>query len=98
MEQLNQLQAIRHLVIPSQRQAIDSVVEPAVKLAAHTQAAMEHLNNRQNNLWHPAYAEHLRGIYDRSDQVKEAVTLHLETAATQDKLERLQERSNALGS
>lgn len=97
-EKLNRLQAIRHLVTPWQRQAIDSVVSPAAMLAAHTQAAIEHLNERRNNLWHPEYTDHLRGIYDRSGQVKEAVNLHLEMADTQDKLERLQERTNTLGS
>ena len=97
-EKLNRLQAIRHLVTPWQQQAIDSVVSPAVMLAAHTQAAIEHLNDRRNSLWHPDYTDHLRGIYDRSGQVKEAVNLHLDMADTQDKLERLQERTNALGS
>ena len=97
-EKLNRLQAIRHLVDPWQQQAIDAVVSPAVMLAAHTQAAIEHLNDRRNNLWHPDYTDHLRGIYDRSGQVKEAVNLHLEMADTQDKLERLQERTSALGS
>ncbi len=97
-EKLNRLQAIRHLATPWQQEAIDSVVHPAVMLAAHTQAAIEHLNERRNNLWHPDYTDHLRGIYDRSGQVKEAVNLHLEMAETQDKLERLQERTNALGS
>jgi hypothetical protein len=97
-EKLNRLQAIRHLVTPWQQQAIDSVVSPAMMLAAHTQAAIEHLNERRNNLWHPDYTDHLRGIYDRSGQVKEAVNLHLEMADTQDKLESLQERTNALGS
>ena len=97
-QKLNQLQAIRHLVTPWQQQAIDAVVSPAVMLAAHTQAAIEHLNERGNHLWHPVYTSHLRGIYDRSGQVKEAVNLHLEMADTQDKLQRLQERTNALGS
>jgi hypothetical protein len=97
-ERLNRLQAIRHLVTPWQQQAIDSVMSPAVMLAAHTEAAIEHLNERRNNLWHPDYADHLRGIYDRSGQVKEAVNLHLEMADTQDKLDRLQERTSALGS
>ncbi len=97
-ERLNRLQAIRHLVTPWQQQAIDAVVSPAVVLAAHTQAAIEHLNERRNNLWHPDYTDHLRGIYDRSGQVKEAVNLHLEMADTQDKLDRLQERTSALGS
>ena len=97
-ERLNRLQAIRHLATPWQQQAIDAVVSPSVMLAAHTQAAIEHLNERRNNLWHPDYADHLRGIYNRSGQVKEAVNLHLEMADTQDKLDRLQERSNSLGS
>jgi len=97
-EKLNRLQAIRHLVTPWQQQAIDSVVPPAVTLAAHTEAAIDHLNERSNNLWHPDYASHLRGIADRAGQVKEAVNLHLEMADTQDKLERLQERVTALGS
>jgi hypothetical protein len=97
-EKLNRLQAIRHLVTPWQQEAIDSAVPPAVTLAAHTEAAIEHLNERRNNLWHPDYASHLRGISNRSVQVKEAVNLHLEMADTQDKLESLRERSNTLGS
>ena len=68
-ERLNRLQAIRHLVAPWQQQAIDSVVSPSVMLAAHTQAAIEHLNERRNMLWHPDYTDHLRGISDRSLQV-----------------------------
>ena len=97
-ERLNRLQAIRHLVTPWQQEAIDSVVPQAVMLAAHTEAAIEHLNERRNNLWHPDYAGHLRGISNRSAQVKEAVNLHLEMADTQDKLESLRERSSTLGS
>jgi len=97
-EKLHRLQAIRHLVTPWQQEAIDSVVSPSVMIAAHTQAAIEHLNERSNNLWHPDYTDLLRGISDRSLQVKEAVNLHLEMADTQDKLESLQERANTLGS
>lgn len=97
-EKLNRLQAIRHLVTPWQQQAIDSVVPPAVTLAAHTEAAIEHLNDRRNNLWYPDYTDLLRGISERSGQVKEAVNLHLEIADTKDKLESLQQRTNALGS
>jgi|SRR5579872_7304599 len=97
-EKLNRLQAIRHLATPWQQQAIDSVVSPSVMLAAHTQAAIEHLNERRNNLRHADYTDHLRGIYERSVQVKEAVNLHLEMAGMRDKLELLQERTDALGS
>jgi len=97
-EKLNRLQDIRHVVTPWQQEAIDSVVPPAVTLAAHTEAAIEHLNDRRNQLWHPDYTDHLRSISNRSVQVREAVNLHLEMADTQDKLESLQERTNALGS
>ena len=58
----------------------------------------EHLNDRRNNLWHPDYTDLLRDISNRSVQVKEAVNLRLEMADTQDKLDRLQERTDALGS
>ena len=86
------------MVTPWQQQAIDSVVPPAVTLAGHTEAAIEHLNDRRNNLWHPDYTDLLRSISNRSVQVKEAVNLHLEMADTQDRLERLQERASTLGS
>src|SRR4051812_46706850 len=86
-EKLERLQAIRHAVDPWQQQAIDAALEPSLRMAAHTQAAIEHLNDRRNTLWHPAYSDHLQGISERSNQVKEAVNLHLEMADTQDKLE-----------
>jgi len=97
-EKLNRLQDIRHVVTPWQQEAIDSVVPPAVTLAAHTEAAIEHLNDRRNQLWHPDYTDLLRSISNRSVQVKEAVNLHLEMADTHDKLESLLERTNALAS
>lgn len=97
-KQLDRLQAIRHVAAPWQQQAIDSVVPAALILAAHTEAAIEHLNDRSKSLWDSEYANHLQGIFDRSDRVKETVGLHLEIADTQDQLEQLRERTETLGS
>jgi hypothetical protein len=90
------LQAIRNQAAPWQQQAIDSVVPVAVNLAAHTEAAILHLNGSGNVLWHPDYTDHLRAIADRSGRVKDTIDLHLEMASTTDKLERLRDRVNDL--
>jgi hypothetical protein len=90
------LQAIRNQAAPWQQQAIDSVVPVAVNLAAHTEAAILHLNGSGNVLWHPDYTGHLRAIADRSGRVKDTIDLHLEMASTTDKLERLRDRVNDL--
>jgi len=95
---LDRLQAIRHVTTPWQQQAIASVVPAAVILAAHTEAAIEHLNDRDKPLWDREYENHLRGISGRSGQVKETVDLHLEMADTQDRLDQLREQTTALGS
>ena len=95
---LDRLQAIRHLATPWQQQAIHSVVPAALILAAHTESAIEHLNDREKPLWDANYENHLRGISGRSGQVKQTVDLHLEMASTQDKLEQLREQVYTLGS
>ncbi len=95
---LDRLQAIRHLATPQQQKAINSVVPAALILATHTESAIEHLNDRDKPLWDQEYKDHLRGIWSRSDQVKQVVDLQLDIANTQDKLERLQERTSTLGS
>ena len=97
-KQLDRLQAIRHLASPGQQQAIQSVMPAALILAKHTEAAIEHLNDRDKSLWDQEYRNHLQGISGRSGQVKQVVDLHLDLANTQDKLERLQEQSRTLGS
>jgi hypothetical protein len=95
---LDRLRAIRHVAAPWQQRAIDSVVPPATEAAAHTEAAILHLNDRGKSLWDPDYCDHLRAITDRSDQVKETVDLHLDLADTADRLKRLRERAATLGS
>ena len=94
-QRLARLQEIRHVAAPWQREAIDAIVPDAVRLAAHTQAAIEHLNER-NPLWQQSYKDELRGISERSDRVKNAVNLHLEMADTHQRLEGLRNRAEAL--
>jgi len=91
---LARLQSIRDLAAPWQQQALDSVLPVAVHVAAHTEAAIRHLNDRGKPLWDPDYAYLLRSISDRADQVKETIDLHLEMADTQDRLEQLRDRVN----
>ena len=95
---LDRLQEIRHEATLGQQQAINSVVPAALILAAHTESAIEHLNDRDKPLWDENYENHLRGISGRSGQVKQVVDLHLDIANTQDKLERLQGQTRTLGS
>jgi hypothetical protein len=95
--QLKRLQAIRHVAAPWQQEAIDAIVPAVMKTAAHTEAAIQHLNDRKPP-WDPNYLDHLQAIHDRSDGVRNIVGLHLEMAETADKLDRLQDRANTLGS
>lgn len=93
-ERLQVLQEIRENTAPWQQKAIDAVVPYAAKVAAHTEAAILHINESPRPLWHPDYTDHLRAISDRSERVKDTVDLHLAMASTQDKLDRLRERAN----
>lgn len=95
---LTRLQAIRHVAAPWQQRAIDSVVPMAGSVARETQAAIQYLNDGGKPLWAPDYVHRLREISDRSDQVKHTIDLHLEMAEAQEKLERLRDRADSLGS
>ena len=84
-ERLAMLQAIREDAALWQQQAIDSMMPVALKLAAHTEAAILHFNESAKPLWHPDYTGHLRAISDRSGQVKEIVDLHLDMNRLRDR-------------
>ena len=96
-KRLERLQTIRHVVAPWQQYAIDSVMPIAVNLAAHTEAAIQHLTDGRNPVWAQNYTDLLHAISNRSDSMKEAIGLHLEMAGTQSKLDRLRDRAGALG-
>ena len=97
-DSLERLQAIRHATTPWQQRAIDSIVPVAANLADHTEAAIVHLNENPSHLWTPVYTDRLKLIDDRAGEIKESVDLHLELAATQDKLEALRTKVVTTGS
>lgn len=87
---LRELQSIRHGALPWQQQAVDRIHPIAATLAAHTQAAIEHLRENQNRLLVPQYTNHLTGIADRADQMRETVKNFINYGETQKELQRLQ--------
>ena len=97
-ERIQRLQAIRHVIAPWQREAVDSVTPVAVTLASHTQAAIEYLNDNRNYLWSETYQDHLKTMASRAGELKKSVGLHLELAETLEKIEGLRGSVASLGS
>ncbi len=95
---LDRLQEIRGDVAPWQQQAIDYVVPVAADLAAHTEAAILHLNQPFKPLWDMSYTAHLRAIYDRSSAVKETVDVHLDMAEAGERLEKVRSLTGEIDS
>jgi chromosome segregation ATPase len=95
-ERLDRLQAIKSEVARWQQQAIEQIVPVAADLAAHTEAAIQHLNENRTYLFAPVYAEHLTSIADGSAELKESANLFLEFGDTSDKLDRMQQKLDRL--
>jgi SMC interacting uncharacterized protein involved in chromosome segregation len=91
-QRLHRLQAIKSDVATWQRQAIEQIVPVAANVAAHTESAIQHLNENRTYLFAPTYSDHLTSIADGSRELKESADLFLEFGDTSDKLDRLQER------
>lgn len=81
-KRLDRLQAIQSAAAPWQQNAIDEIVPVAANVAAHTQSALEHLNESRGFLYAPAYADYLAGIAQHSSELKSTVDAHLEFANT----------------
>jgi hypothetical protein len=97
-EKLARLQEIRHVTSPWQQRAIDRVVPVAATLAAHTQAAIEHLNENQGHLFAPSYQAHLEAIAERADTMNTILDKFLDLGNAQQRLERLQQETEMLES
>ncbi len=95
-KRLGRLQAIRSEVAPWQQRAIEEIVPVAADLAAHTEAAIQHLNENRNRLLAPEYTDHLSSIAERSAELKESADLFLEFGDTSDKLDRMQKKLDRL--
>ncbi len=95
-ERLDRLQAIKSVTAPWQQRAIDEIVPVAANVAAHTEAAIQHLNENRSYLYAPVYADHLTSISDRSAELKDSVDAFLEYGDTSDKLDRMQQKVDRL--
>lgn len=91
-KRLNRLQAIRSATASWQQNAIDEIVPVAANVAAHTQSALEHLNENRGFLYAPAYADYLAGIAQHSSELKSTVDAYLEFANTSDQHQKLQQK------
>jgi DNA repair exonuclease SbcCD ATPase subunit len=95
-DRLERLQALRMNAAPWQQRAIDDIVPVAATLAAHTESAIQHLNENRKLLHAGLYADHLTSLSARSDELKASVDTYLDFASTSDELNRLQQKLNGL--
>ncbi|MDQ2776630.1 MAG: hypothetical protein M3Y57_17185 [Acidobacteriota bacterium] len=95
-ERLDRLQAIKSVTAPWQQRAIEDIVPVAFNLAAHTESAIQHLNENRGYLYAPVYADHLTSISERSAELKTSVDAFLEFGDTSDKLDRMQQKFDRL--
>ncbi len=95
-ERLDRLQAIKSVAEPWQQRAIEDIMPVAANLAAHTQSAIQHLNENRTYLYAPVYADHLTSISERSAELKASVAAFLEFGDTSDKLDRMQQKYDRL--
>ena len=95
-ERLDRLQAIQSVTAPWQQRAIDEIVPVAADVAAHTQSAIEHLNENRTYLYAPVYAEHLTSISEQSNELNDSVDAFLEFGDTSDQLDRMQQKLDRL--
>lgn len=97
-ESLGRLRDIQHVASPWQQQAIDRIYPVALELASRTEAAIVHLNDNRNWLFHPDYQDHLATITERAGEVKASVADFLELGETQERLVQLQEKVESAAS
>lgn len=87
---LARLQEIKHVTAPWQQQAINRVQPLAANVAAHTEAAIVHLNENGNYLFAPSYQEHVTEAMDQASELKNNVGNFLAYNSAQQRLDRLQ--------
>ena len=87
---LSRLQQIKHVTAPWQQRAIEEVVPVAAQMAAHTQAAIEHLNDNQRYLFAPAYQDQIEAVAEHAATMDTILDKFMDLGQTQQKLQRLQ--------
>lgn len=91
-QRLDRLQAIQSAAASWQQKAIGEIVPIAANVAAHTESAIQHLNDNRGYLHAPDYLEHLAEIGQQSDELKSAVDAYLEFGSTAGKHKTLQQK------
>lgn len=87
---LSRLQQIKHVTAPWQQRAIEEVVPIAAQMAAHTQAAIEHLNDNQRYLFAPAYQDHIEAVAEHAATMDTILDKFMDLGQTEQKLQTLQ--------
>ena len=87
---LADLESMKHELEPWQRQAIERVTPIAAQAAAHTRAAIRHLNERPHARIVPEYTDQLRGIVDHSVAMKRTIDGFLDYADSQNRVQELE--------
>lgn len=95
-QRLDRLQTIQSVTAPWQQLAIGQIVPVAANVAAHTESAIQHLNENHNHLFAPVYGGHLTSISDSSADLKDYLDAFLEYGDTSDKLDRMQQKLDQL--
>lgn len=93
---LQLLKEIRGEATPAQQEAIDSIFPVAVTAAAHTEAAIRHLNENRGFLWADSYASQVRGLSQTAGQMEKRAVLHFDIEEAQNRLDLLREQAASL--
>ncbi len=95
-DRLERLQTIQSEVAPWQQRAIEEIVPVAANVAAHTESAIQHLNENRTYLFAPVYADHLSSIWEHAGDLKESVDAYLDYGDASDKVDHLQRKLDRL--
>lgn len=87
---LQQLQEVHGKIAPWQQKAVERIMPNALKLAAHTESAIAHLNEEQGKLWTPEYIARFSAMADHAEEIKNTVSMFLDYGRTSDRLEGLE--------
>lgn len=95
-QRLHRLQAIEPATAAWQQKAIAEIVPIAAEVAAHTEAAIQHLNDNRGHLFSPVYKDHLAEIAQQSNELKSKVDAYTEFASVSDKHQKLGQQLDQL--
>jgi hypothetical protein len=96
-EKLDRLQEIHSMIAPWQQKAVERVVPTAVALAGHTEDAIAFLNQNQQRLWTPTYADRVSAMSEHVEEINRTVSMFLDYGKTSDRLKGLENQIEDTG-